>query len=160
MLYNTISATGGTTPIDLASAVTETAGIVNQTAQLYRRGQHRYVPTPASCSAKSTQGSFTRLFSASGYGARFRAISPYVQDNWKVTPKLTLDLGLRYDFYPQRQGSAGHASFFDPNLANPVTGLQWRPELHGTRRGHLQLRHARQELLQEHWAAPWRGLSA
>ena len=34
------------------------------------------------------------------FGSRFRAISPYVQDNWKVNDKLTLDLGLRFDYFP------------------------------------------------------------
>ena len=31
---------------------------------------------------------------------RYKVISPYVQDSYKVTPKLTLDLGLRWDYLP------------------------------------------------------------
>ena len=57
------------------------------------------------------------------FGARFRAISPYVQDNWRVTSKLTLDLGLRYDFFPSVTEVHNAGSFFSPTLANPVTGL-------------------------------------
>ena len=42
---------------------------------------------------------------ASAYGRNFMYIagqefSPYFQDNWKVTPRLTLNLGLRYEFRP------------------------------------------------------------
>jgi len=31
-------------------------------------------------------------------GGRYRPIAPYVQDSWRITPKLTLTLGLRYDY--------------------------------------------------------------
>ncbi len=42
---------------------------------------------------------------ASAYGRNYMYIaakeySPYFQDNWKVTPRLTMNLGLRYEFRP------------------------------------------------------------
>jgi len=40
-----------------------------------------------------------------------------------VTPKLTLDLGLRYDLFPSVKEVKDYASYFDPNLANTLTGL-------------------------------------
>ena len=40
----------------------------------------------------------------------------------RSAPKLTLDLGLRYDFFPSVREVKDDASFFDPNLANPVVG--------------------------------------
>jgi len=56
-------------------------------------------------------------------GTRFRPISGYVQDNWKISQKLTLDLGLRYDFFPTLTEVNNVQSFFNPTLANPVSGI-------------------------------------
>ena len=46
----------------------------------------------------------------------------YVQDSWKVTHKLTLDLGLRYDFDTYYTEQYGRSPDFAPNLANPSAG--------------------------------------
>jgi len=40
-------------------------------------------------------------------------LQPYIQDNWHVTPKLTLNLGLRYDFYQSPWDRNGNASTYD-----------------------------------------------
>jgi hypothetical protein len=121
MLYNTISATGGTTPMTMANAVTETAGFA--TAGSYTVASGTGNSYASFLLGQIDKGSLTDYSLHPEYGARFRAMSPYIQDNWKVSPKLTLDLGLRYDFYPSVQEVNNMASFFNPYLANPVTGL-------------------------------------
>jgi Carboxypeptidase regulatory-like domain len=117
LLYNVINATGGSTPATLAEAVTETAGIskgatVSNTGQSYA----------SFLVGQTDKLSFTDYLQQE-FGARFRAISPYVQDNWRVTSKLTLDLGLRYDFFPSVTEVHNAGSFFSPTLTNPVTGV-------------------------------------
>ncbi|MGH9561623.1 MAG: TonB-dependent receptor, partial [Terracidiphilus sp.] len=125
LLYNVNSATkGGSTPITLATAVTETAAInpSSNTTPKYGATSGTGLAFASFLVGEIDKGSFTQYLQQE-FGARFRAISPYVQDNWKVTRKLTLDVGMRYDYYPSITEIHNAESFFDPSLANPVTGL-------------------------------------
>ncbi|WP_263408567.1 TonB-dependent receptor [Terriglobus tenax] len=44
----------------------------------------------------------------------------YVQDDWRITPKLTLSLGLRYDLDTPRTERFNRTNYFDPNVASPA----------------------------------------
>jgi hypothetical protein len=43
-------------------------------------------------------------------------LEAYVQDNWKATPRLSLNLGVRYGYYGQPSDGLGRLSNFDPDL--------------------------------------------
>ena len=46
----------------------------------------------------------------------------YAQDSWKVTRKLTLDLGLRYDYSTWYKEQYGRSPNFAPTMPNPSIG--------------------------------------
>lgn len=46
----------------------------------------------------------------------------FAQDTWKVSRKLTLDYGLRYDYSTYSREQYGRAPFFSPNVANATAG--------------------------------------
>ena len=48
--------------------------------------------------------------------------APWVNDDWKVTDKLTLSFGFRYDFQYPRTERHNQYSSFEPNVANPGAG--------------------------------------
>ncbi|MGH9430438.1 MAG: carboxypeptidase regulatory-like domain-containing protein [Terriglobia bacterium] len=46
----------------------------------------------------------------------------FAQDNWKVTPKLTLNLGLRYGVSLPRTERHNRMNWFDPTVTSPLNG--------------------------------------
>jgi hypothetical protein len=123
LLYNVVNATGGSTPLTLATAATETEGITSSsnTAPKYAGISNTGLPYASFLVGQIDKLSFTDYLQQE-FGARFRPISPYVQDNWKITPTLTADIGLRWDYYPSIREVHDAESYFSPTLANPVTG--------------------------------------
>ncbi len=53
---------------------------------------------------------------------RYKYWAGYVQDDWKVNNKLTLNLGLRYDFSLPRREANLQNSNFNPTIPNPSAG--------------------------------------
>jgi hypothetical protein len=50
----------------------------------------------------------------------------FVQDDWKVSPQLTLTYGLRYEFHPAYADASGNTGNFDPSV--PGTGQVIYPD--------------------------------
>jgi hypothetical protein len=64
-------------------------------------------------------------------GARYRPLSPYIQDNWQVSPKLTLNLGFRYDYLQPYHEVHDRISWVNTTEMNPIVGIPGMVEFAG-----------------------------
>ncbi len=61
-------------------------------------------------------------FRASLPGGRYKYFGAYIDDTFKVTTKLTVDLGLRYEIQVPASDALGRISYMNPSLPNPGAG--------------------------------------
>jgi len=55
-------------------------------------------------------------------GQQFTYFSGYIQDDWRITPKLVVNVGLRYDINLPPTGLNDRWSDFSPTTPNPAAG--------------------------------------
>jgi hypothetical protein len=75
------------------------------------------------------------------YGARLKSPQVFVQDDWKIRPNLTLNLGLRYQINHGWTEVHNNMSSFDPTIVNPADGslgAYWFGTTHTNGRTSLQ----------------------
>ncbi|AFL88445.1 hypothetical protein Terro_2542 [Terriglobus roseus DSM 18391] len=65
-------------------------------------------------------GKTVQLFQPNG--PRFSVFSFYAQDTWKATPNLTINYGLRYEYYPFANRDHTGVFRFDPATSNVLIG--------------------------------------
>ncbi|MDE0166015.1 MAG: TonB-dependent receptor [Bryobacterales bacterium] len=71
---------------------------------------------------------YSRAFGDSRIDQRNHEFSLYAQDDWRITPSLTLNLGLRYEFYgvpSEKFGRLDQDYRSDPNNLAPRVGFAW-----------------------------------
>ena len=91
----------------------------------------------------------TQTWSASEtpeYGGRWKTPQVFVQDDWKMRPNLTINLGLRYEIETGWSEVRGNEATFDPTVINPANntpGAMWYGFSHANGRHSLEApRHA------------------
>ena len=75
------------------------------------------------------------------YGARMKSPQVFFQDDWKLRPNLTINLGLRYQINHGWNEVHNNMSSFDPTIANPADGslgAYWFGTTHTNGRTSLQ----------------------
>jgi len=61
------------------------------------------------------------LYPLSETGGRYHPMAPYFRDSYRITPKLTVEYGLRWDYLPPFHEVKDRWTFLNPNLTNPLT---------------------------------------
>jgi Carboxypeptidase regulatory-like domain/TonB dependent receptor len=89
-------------------------------------------PNPAAASANAGYGLATLLLGAPTGGSftvgpslasSQKSYNVYIQDDWKVTPKLTVNLGVRWEYQTPFNERYNHLAYFSPTTTDPITGL-------------------------------------
>jgi hypothetical protein len=101
----------------------------NQTAPPALNGQFTFANLAGLVSGNFTQ--YTEGSNIPQVQARFLQFETYVQDDWTVTRRLTVNMGLRWQYMPPISSWPNNASGFDPRYydatkaatLNPATGL-------------------------------------
>lgn len=95
-------------------------------ARAYTQG-----PNPLNTAVDSGYGFATMLLGAPSGGqisddpfmaASQKGTSWYVQDDWKITRNLTLNLGIRWDYQTPWTDRYNHLAYFDRGFPDPLTG--------------------------------------
>ncbi len=113
-MYSNALSTGGT----LAPGAAPTA--TNSAPAGFSFASYMLGAVGGSASGDTSAPSFG-LYPLSETGGRYHPIAPYFSDSYKITPRLTIELGLRWDYLPPFHEVKDRWTFLNPKLTNPLT---------------------------------------
>ncbi len=118
--YNYLYADGGTTLTTLNFGVNETAEVSGASAAV-KSGTG--LPYASYLIGAVDSGSYTEYAPiAQETGSRYHPFAFYVNDDYRVTGRLTVNAGLRWDVMPPIREAENRFSFLNPSATNPITG--------------------------------------
>jgi len=118
--YNYLYADGGTTLTTLNFGVNETAQVSGSSAAVTSGTGLSYA---SFLMGAVDSGSYTQYAPiAQETGSRYHPFALYVNDDYRVTNKLTVNAGLRWDLIPPMREAENRFSFLNTTATNPVTG--------------------------------------
>jgi outer membrane receptor protein involved in Fe transport len=94
---------------------TATTAQLPTATQALKNADALYYQSFANFLTGTATGGYTQTSLARTPNLHANTIEAYVQDNWKVTPRLTLNLGVRYSYFGQPTDSNGLLSNFLPS---------------------------------------------
>lgn len=118
--FNDLYAYGASTPLTLSFAVTETGQVSGASASPTKNTGLAYASFLLGAVDSSSYTEYAQI--AQETGSRYHPFALYANDDYKLTPKLTVNAGLRWDVMPPFRESENRFSFMNPTLTNPVTG--------------------------------------
>lgn len=99
-----------------------------------------YATSPASCPANTSCGDVFASMLLGDFGGfvqtnarpvgyfRYNQLEFYVQDTWKITPRLTLDYGMRFAWIPPQFDARNQVAIFNPAVYNPAFAVTMNPD--------------------------------
>jgi hypothetical protein len=94
---------------------TATTAQLPTATQALKSAEALYYQSFANFLTGTATGGYTQTSLARTPNLHANTIEAYVQDNWKATPRLTLNLGVRYSYFGQPTDSSGLLSNFLPS---------------------------------------------